>query len=66
MNMWRWDLPGKVCSGDFPNKLDVPETYFCKTEGLFLKVILIGAYVIMGLTCLSIIVIALFLSRKKT
>lgn len=67
MQMWRWDVPGKVCSGDYAKESPLtPDTSYCKTEGLFLKVIIISAYVILGLTCLSIVVIAIFLSQKKT
>jgi hypothetical protein len=66
MQMWRMDIPGKVCSGDFiPEGDDISEEYLDQ-EGMFLKVIIITAYSILGLSCLSVIVIAVFLSARKT
>ena len=42
------------------------DTVYLIEEGVFLKVIIITVYVVMGLSCVSVIVIALFLSKKKT
>lgn len=69
MQMWRMDVPGKVCSGDFkPAGVsgDLYQEYYLETEGMFLKIIIVTAYSILALSCLSVIVIAVFLSRRKT
>jgi hypothetical protein len=66
MQMWRMDEPGKVCSGDYVPEGEVISDVYLAQEGLFLKCIIITAYSILGLSCLSVIVIAVFLSARKT
>lgn len=60
--MWRWDVPGKVCSGDYLDSLQNAPPEYLIEEGLFLKTIIIAVYTILGLGCISVCVIALCLS----
>lgn len=58
MQVWRWSHSGKVCSGDFlPEGIEPPTDVYLVFEGKFIKAILIAIYSIMGLSCLSIMVI---------
>lgn len=70
MNLWRWDKPGRVCSGEFLTRGERMDQniakYYLIEEGLFLKVILIILYSMIGLGCYSVCFAAIFLSQKKS
>ena len=65
MNIWRWDHPGRVCSGDYlPIEFRTPEISpnYLIVEGRFLMWILIILYSILGLGCYSVCFVTIFLS----
>jgi len=69
MQMWRWSHSGMVCSGDFlgvnfPKASAYPE--YLIVEGRFLKAVIVTIYIIVGLSIITITVLALFLSKKNS
>ena len=67
MQVWRWSHSGQVCSGDFRNPddpNDLPDEYYLLFEGKFLKAILIAIYSILGLSCLSIIIVSICVYKR--
>ena len=66
MNIWRWDHPGRVCAGDFLSPSDKNDPSIASNylidEGMFLQIVLIVVYCILGLGCYSTCFIAFFLS----
>jgi len=59
MQVWRWSHSGQVCSGDFlESKEDADRNIYLIFEGKFIKAVLIAVYCILGLSCLSVAIIA--------
>ena len=59
MQVWRWSHSGQVCSGDLlVSKDDADRKVYLIFEGNFIMAILVSVYVILGLSCLSVAIIA--------
>lgn len=66
MQVWRWSHAGKVCSGDYlENKDDADRKIYLIFEGKFIKIILISIYSILALSCLSVIIVAGCICKRK-
>lgn len=68
MQVWRWSHSGKVCSGDLvPEGIEPDKSVYLVFEGKFIKAILIAIYSIMGLSCLSIMIVTVcYYSRQES
>ena len=65
MQVWRWSHSGQVCSGDYePNKDDLDRNVYLVFEGKFIKAILIGIYSILGLSCISILIVSICVYKR--
>jgi len=59
MQVWRWSHAGKVCSGDYlDNKDEADRNVYLIFEGNFIKAMLIAVYTVLGLSALSIVIVA--------
>ena len=58
MQIWRWSHAGKVCSGDLEEFNEADKDRYLVFEGKFIRSILITIYSILGLSFLSILVVA--------
>lgn len=66
MQVWRWSHSGKVCSGDLvPEGTEPDKNVYLVFEGRFIKAILIAIYSIMGLSCLSIMIVTVCYYRRQ-
>jgi len=72
MQLFRLDHAGKVCAGDYlsaedkQDKIKVEEEGYLLNEGLFLYIIIVSVYTLIGMSCLSACTVAICLSAKKT
>lgn len=70
MQIWRFSYDGKVCSGDHLTSQEKEaargQGIYLIAEGNFLKDVIITIYCLFGLLILTIIMLALFCSTKRT
>lgn len=65
MQVWRWSHSGKVCSGDYLDSYDdADEDVYLITEGKFIKAMLITIYSILGVSFLSIMIVAICVCKR--
>ena len=65
MQVWRWSHSGKVCSGDYLESYDdADEDVYLITEGKFIKAMLITIYSILGVSFLSIMIVAICVCKR--
>lgn len=65
MQVWRWSHSGKVCSGDYlPSYDDADEDVYLITEGKFIKAMLITIYSILGISFLSLMIVAVCVCKR--
>ena len=58
MQVWRWSHAGKVCSGDYlDDKDEADREVYLIFEGKFIKAMLIAVYSVLGLSCLSVLIV---------
>jgi hypothetical protein len=66
MQVWRWSHAGKVCSGDYLDNLDdADKDVYLVFEGKFIKSILIVIYCILGISFLSVGIIACCVHKRN-
>ena len=65
MQVWRWSHSGQVCSGDFLESYDDgDEDVYLIFEGKFIKAMLITIYSILGISLLSLLVVATCVCKR--
>ena len=65
MQIWRWSHSGRVCSGDYLASYDDGDTdVYLIFEGKFIKSMLITIYSILGLSFLSLCVVAICVCKR--
>ena len=66
MNIWRWSHSGRVCSGDFlPDRQSADTSVYLIKEGMFIKIILLGIYLIILLAMFTVCCTACILMRRQ-
>ena len=66
MQIWRWSHAGKVCSGDLEEFNEADKDRYLVFEGKFIRSILITIYSILGLSFLSILVVAVCAIKRHS
>ena len=65
MQVWRWSHAGRVCAGDFlDNKDDADREVYLIFEGKFIKVMLIIVYSVLGMSCVSILIVSICIYKR--
>ena len=65
MQVWRWSHSGKVCSGDYLASYDDGDKdVYLITEGKFIKAMLITIYSILGISFISIMIVAVCVCKR--
>ena len=65
MQVWRWSHAGMVCSGDYlPSYDDADDDVYLITEGKFIKAVLITIYSILGISFISLMIVAVCVCKR--
>ena len=65
MQVWRWSHAGRVCAGDFLDDKDSADTnVYLIFEGRFIKIMLIIVYSVLGMSCLSIMIVSICIYKR--